>query len=319
MNGIYSLARIVVVVALLISCTPRDKLYSEKYWVKTSDADIYSGPNVMSKKLASVKSGDEVFCRAERSLSNVPKGWLEVRYAPKSYGYIERERLADKAMMDELKSLMASVEGKQVQANSIIDKRSRFRIGPSRDAPVIEFLRNAQKADIYGRVVTMREVKGEKKKDVWYKVRLEDGRVGYVYTANLSPTPPAALSRYTEGRTAVSWQSLRTREDKETGRSGEEYITTYRSAGPDIGADFNRVEVYTYDPKSGQYATAFAKNKIKGVLPVNVIDRGGDNKIFQIRQLIDGKGDKLRVQEYSFPSPIRLVREFEEDTTPAPH
>lgn len=319
MNKIFPSIYIIVMAVLLVSCTSKDSLYSEKFWVKTSTANTYSRASVLSKEISSFKFMDEVLGRENKPASNIPEDWLEIKLGPKSYGYIERGKLADKTIMDKLKLLTAGVEGKQVQAKGIIDKKSFFRIGPSRDAAVIEFLRKSQNADVFGRFVTMRKVKGDEKKDVWYKVRLESGQVGYVYTGNFSFTPPGSIGRYTESRRAVSWQLLRTRDNGETNMAGDEYITTYRSTTFDIGADFDRVEVYTYDPKSGQYATAFARSKLKGILPVNVIAADGSNKIFQIRQLIEGKNDKLLVQEYSFPPPIKLVREYEEETTPAPH
>lgn len=309
-------------IALMFSmaCTSTsDSFYVDRFWIMTSKADVYSLPNPMSRLLETLKFGDEVLGRDKKPMSNTPKDWLQIRVGQKDYGYVERSKLADQALMNEVNALIASVKDKQPQATGTVSKRSRFRLSPGRDAKLLEFLKDSQNAEIYERVVLLIKEKNKDRKEIWYKVRLEDGRVGYAYTANLNFIPPTDLNQYTQSRKIVAWQLLRTREDAEAGVTGRDYIAAYIQAGIDTGSDFTRVELYTFDLKSKQYSTAFAKSGLKGILPLNIIDDGNDKKIIQLKQLVKGRNDKLLVQEYSFPNPIKLVRQYEEDTTPMPH
>ena len=97
--------------------------------------------------------------------------------------------------------------------------KANFRLEPGREPEVVDVLQPSKKLEMYQRVVTLRRLPGPSsdvaargrppeqvaeedpgasmnpsdelvKKDVWYKVKLEDGRVGYIYTHNINSPHP---------------------------------------------------------------------------------------------------------------------------------
>ena len=88
---------------------------------------------------------------------------------------------------------------------------------------------------------------------------------------------------------------------------------TYWSVGSDVDTDFTRVELYTYEPRSKQYATALAKSGLYGLLPVTITDAGNARKLIEIREHPHGDAQKIHVMQYSYPSPIKIVKEYVEN------
>lgn len=318
MRGSYIFLAVFVAVASLMGCGRRDELYGDKFRVITAKVDAYERPNVLSKVVATYKYNDELAGRDKKPRFNTPDDWLEIQVAPKVVGFVERSAIADAAIQEKLKTLADSVKDKQVQASGITKKKSRFRISPERNGQLIETLKEPVKFDMYEKVVI--ETAGDKgpKREFWYKVKLQDGRVGYLYMFNVEFTPPGDIKMYTENRKPVSWYLLRERKDEVTGNTGRDYLVSYISLGRE-GIDFNRIELYTNEIKSGRYATAFARGDLKGILPIDIVKNDDGTIVFRFRQLIKDKKDKLLVQEYSFPSPIKMIREYEEDAAPVPH
>jgi hypothetical protein len=72
-------------------------------------------------------------------------------------------------------------------------------------------------------------------KDIWYKVRLRDGL-------------------YTHFRRTMAWLKLRSVKGQ-GGESINDYVVAYATPGVDLGADFDRIEIYYW--AGGQYQTAF--------------------------------------------------------------
>lgn len=306
---------VLVFVALLIgACTnPEISKYEDQFWVTTSKADVYSKPTVLSKIIQTYKFNDTVFGLDKKPKYSTPKEWLEIKLGPGNYGFVERNKLGNKAFVDQLNAMKAATEGLVVQAKGLIGKKASIKTEPSRVSRTIETLKEPQIAQIYGRMIKARDEKTPDKKDIWYKIQLEDGRVGYITSSNITLTPPNEINVYTQIRNPVSWHELRTVENKETGTSGKDYIVAYASIGLDMDTDFSRIELYSYDAKSGKYSTSLARSGLAGVLPIEIIDNGDGRKSIKIRQKAKGKEGKLFVQEYSFPSPIKIVKEYEED------
>jgi hypothetical protein len=141
------------------------------------------------------------------------------------------------------------------------------------------------------------------RKEVWYKVRLADGRVGYIYTRNLKFEPPPELTEYTQFRPTLAWLKLRRIESEGFGGVNE-YLVAYATPGVNFGADYDRVEIYTWDGK--RYQTAFARSSLRGILPIPVIHEGNE-VYFELRELDAKQPGQLFVRRYHFPHPIKEV------------
>lgn len=300
-----------VVLAGLAGCTTDMGQYPDKYWVTASKANVYKKADNFSDAVTTIKFGDELFGKAEKLRYATPKDWLEVM-AGGQHGFVELKNIGDQAKTDKMRELMDSVKDRQLEATGTTSKKFRIRMAPAKDAELIEYSKEPQGVEIFSRTVNSYEEKGERRKETWYLARLADGRVGYISSLNITLTPPGELGQYTQSRRTVSWYLLRTKEDGETGKVGRDYLATYAGTAISPDADFDRVEMYNFDIKKDAYSTSFAKSGLKGRLPVTIIDNGDGNKTIQIRTIAKGKEGKFLVQEYSYPQPIKVVREYEE-------
>ncbi|MFA5812127.1 MAG: SH3 domain-containing protein, partial [bacterium] len=243
------------------ACDPKNKGF-EHYWVISQEVDVVTLAHTENKVLGTLKFGDEVLGRKPNLGAVFPKQWLEVKFG-NGRGYVDRTNLGDKAMIDEMNNLIASVKESQVQGVGETRKRIPLRLRPSSSSPLIEIIKKPAKVEVFERAVVEKEKKGTSGKEVWYKVRVEDGRIGYVPDM-ISLVTPSELNQYTAAREAVAWREIDEKEDPATGAKGKEYIVAYLSAGTPIDVDFSRIELYTYDPKSSQYATSLAKGGLLG-------------------------------------------------------
>ncbi len=301
---------ILVLLTLATACNPKNKGF-EHYWVISQELDVLTSAPRERKVAGTLKFGDEVVGREPNLGAVIPKEWLEIKFGD-GRGFVDRTHLGDKAMIDEMNGLIASVKESQVQATGETRKKTPFRLRPSTSSQMIELLKKPAKVEVFERVVVDKEKKGTSGKDVWYKVRLEDGRTGYVPDV-ISLSTPGALDQYTAARETVAWRELGEKEDPASGSKGKEYIVAYISAGTPVDVDFSRIELYTFDPKSRQYATSLAKGGILGKLPITVKDGDDGMKIIEVRLLAKDKPGKFLIQEYSYPKPIKMIREYETD------
>ena len=301
---------LLALLAMLPSCGKKADGFTSS-WVISKKLEVYPHPKKEGDILKTLSFGDEVRVREPNLGSWVGKQWIEVAY-DRIRGFADRTNLGDEATIGEMKELAAGAKESQVQGAGETYKKTPFRLGPAADARQVEVLKDPERIEILERIIIDQEGRGKTGKAVCYKVRLEDGRVGYI-SDRFRLVPPAALNAYTAARKAVAWRELGEKRDPASGAKGKEYIVAYTSAGLPIDIDFSRIELYTVDPKTGQYGTTLAKSALQGKLPLVVKDGAGGGKIVEIRQVAKGKPDKLLVEEYSYPNPVKMVKAYEID------
>lgn len=313
-------AGVLCLVALLLSicsCQNEDSSYRDHFWVISGTANIYKRPSRIGQIIGELKFGEEILCKEKMPGPMVPEDWLEAK-SGENYGYVMKDNMADKELFAEINDMMEAAKKTAVQASGMTKKKTSLRMKPDNNSKTIELLKEPQKAEVFERIVNETEGKGGKKKHVWYKVRLDDGRVGYISGSAIALMPPKEIGMYTQIRVPVSWYMLQEKNDPATGNSGRDYLVTYSSVGSGIDTDFTRIELYTYDPKSGQYSTSLAKSGLYGRLPVVITEGEKGGKLIEIAEYPKGNQSKLHIMQYSFPSPIRVVKETTEDIKATP-
>jgi len=308
MSRISHAAILVVLSVFVSSCQPVDQ-YQDQFWVISDSAKIYERPDTISKLLLEFKFGAEVSCREKNPSYSVAKGWVEAKSGEVS-GFMEKRGIAGKEMYEAIRGLMDEAKDAAVQATGLTRKKASLRLKPEKEAFVIGRLKEPAQALVLERLVVTVAEKEKATKQVWYKIRLDDGRAGFVARSDLQLIPPSELNAYTDVRTPVSWYELGEKKDPATGEKGRDYLVTYSSVGSDVGADFTRVEIYIYDLRTKQYATALAKSGLYGKLPVRITDEGDNRKIIDIQEHPKGDEKKIHVMQYTYPSPIKLVKEY---------
>lgn len=303
---------LILSIFFLLSCQSVADKYQDQFWVISDRAILYARPSITSKQLKELKFNTLILGRDKNPSASTPKGWLEAKFGD-VYGFLERKGIAGEEFYKQIKGMTDSEKDAPVHGAGITGKKVALRLKPENGAAAIQLLKEPTEVDILERILVTAGEKEKAKKQIWYKVRVPDGRVGFVTKNNLKLTPPPELNVYTEVRTPVTWYKLGDKLDPQTEQKVSEYLVTYSSVGSDIATDFTRIELYTCDPKSKQYATNLARSNLYGILPVKITEAENGGKIIEIREHPKGNKGKIHVIKYSYPSPIKIISESVED------
>ena len=152
------------------------------------------------------------------------------------------------------------------------------------------------------------------RKDVWYKVKLEDGRVGYIYTHNIKFTPPPDIAKMVPFMRLLAWRTISTTDDPDMG-SKNNYVAAYAPIGKDAGCDYTRIYNMNWSRRSKRHVIGM-QIKLPGVLPITNYHFEGKPG-FSVRYLHPTNKDKLVLKSYVlYRGRLRAVSEEE---IPNPH
>lgn len=280
---------------------------------------------------------------AETSVQLVNKigEFYRVRMRDGREGYVEQKEIGGEEIIQKTQELRRSIEGMPVQAEGMTKNKANFRLQAGREHEIIEVLPPDRKLEVYERVVTLRRTNpgpalgrgrtasptavaeetasnvepgsDDLKKDVWYKVKIEDGRVGYIYTQNLKLTPPADIASYLAHEVPhlrlVGWRTVNTTDDPDRGAVNN-YIVAFAPIGKDPGCDYTHLYFFTWSSKIQRRVMSW-RVRLHGVLPIsNYLAEGKPG--FSIRYLHPSKNDKLVLSNFVYASGrVRKVGEEE--------
>lgn len=275
---------------------------------------------------------------AETSLHLMDKigEYYRVRMRDGREGYVEQKVIGGEEIILRTKELRSSIEGLPVQAEGITKNKANFRLQAGREHEVIEVLPPDRKLEVYERVVTVRRTNPgpgrgrtpaqattldepasngdagseDLKKDVWYKVKIEDGRVGYIYTHNLKLTPPDDIAREVPFMRMVGWRTVTTTDDPDRGAMNN-YIVAYAPFGRDPGCDYTRLYFMNWVAKGSRRLITW-RVRLSGVLPITNYQFEGKPG-FSIRYLHPSKKDKLVLASFVVLSAGRVRKVGEEE------
>lgn len=253
--------------------------------------------------------------------------WYRVRTRDGGEGYLEQKVIGGQEIIQKTHNLRRSIEGLPPQGEGITKTKANFRLEPGRQHEVIEVLPPGKKLEVYERVVTLRRdpPPGERsaaksrggsqqvaledspsveegsdealRKDVWYKVKIEDGRVGYIYTHNMALTPPEDIAKAVPFMRMVAWRAVNSTDDPERGAKNN-YIVAYAPIGKDAGCDYTRLYFMSWSPRLHTRTIGW-QQKITGVLPITNYHFEGKPG-FSVRSLHPSKKDKLVLTSFVF-------------------
>lgn len=268
--------------------------------------------------------------------------WYRVRTRDGREGYLEHKVVGGQDIIVKTNDLRKSIEGMPAQAEGITKTRANFRLDPGRGHEVIEVLPPGKKFEVYERVVTVRgpgsadasaSTRGRTplpnavseeaspddssgdgaKKDVWYKVKIEDGRVGYLYTHNMKLTPPEDIERAVPFMRLVAWRTVNSKDDPDQGAKSN-YIVAYAPIGKDPGCDYTRLYFMNWSVKLKRRVIGW-QLRLVGILPITNYHFEGKPG-FSVRFLHPTKKDKLVLASFVFAK--GHVRKVSEEEIPNP-
>jgi hypothetical protein len=267
--------------------------------------------------------------------------WFRIRTREGREGYLDQKLVGGKEIILKTQELRKSIEGMPAQAEGVTKTRANFRLEPGREHEIIEVLPPGKKFEVYERVVTTRsnsaaksvsaggrgeglssaaedasrgdETSDDVKKDVWYKVKIEDGRVGYLYTHNMKLTPPEDIARAVPFMRIVAWRSINVTDDPDRGAKNN-YVVAYAPIGKDPGSDYSRLYLMNWSSKLNRRNINW-QVPISGILPITDYHFEGKPG-FSVRYLHPSKKGKLVLASYVFSG--GKVRKISEEEIPSP-
>jgi hypothetical protein len=247
--------------------------------------------------------------------------WYRVRTRDGREGYLDHKMVAGEEIILKTQQLRRSIEGMPVQAEGVVRNKANFRLTPGRQHQVLDLLPPGKKFEMYERVVTLRQnpmlsrrvaaggTEGEAgkrsdevadendsglddlvKKDVWYKVKLEDARVGYIYTHNIRFTPPEDIERLVPFMRVLAWRTVSVTDDPDRGAKNN-YVAAYAPVGKDPGCDYTRLYLMNWSKRLKRHVIVW-KLRRPGILPITNYHFEGLPG-FSVRFLHPSKRDKL--------------------------
>jgi hypothetical protein len=266
--------------------------------------------------------------------------YYRVRTRDGREGYLEQRIVGGEEIILRTQELRKSIEGMVSQADGITKTKANFRLYPGREREVIEVLPQGQKYEVFERVVTVRRDSSDKasakgktvgdrsaadesyssdeygedaKKDVWYKVKMEDGRVGYLYTHNMKLSPPEDIGRAVPFMRLVAWRSVNMADDPDLGAKNN-YVVAYAPIGKDAGCDFTRLYFMNWSPRLKRRTISWQLG-VNGILPITNYHYEGKPG-FSVRYLHPSKKEKLVLA--SFVLTKGSIKKVSEEEIPNP-
>jgi hypothetical protein len=269
---------------------------------------MHEGPDRLSPQVAILTYGQQVLAIPKKS-PKVFGGWTEVYLDRDRSGFVKDSTLGTPEIMETFRGLKQSIAGMEPQASGVTTAPTYLRLEPGREGKVIEKLPKGTRFEVFQRQAAFPKRPNEGfiyapiRKEVWYKVRLADNRVGYIFTKNFKLEPPFEILKYTQFRRVMAWLKLRTVTGESFG-SVPEYLVAYASQDGDFGADFDRIEAYFWD--GDRYQTALVLRSLRGILPIRVV-RQDKETYFEFTELDPAHKKQVIVQRYPYAYPFKKV------------
>jgi hypothetical protein len=291
------------------------KKFEPRDGITTRRSPIYQTANPNSEILGHVPAETPV-----RLVDRIGD-WYKARTRDGREGYLNASVVAGKEIIRQTRALKRSIEGMPVQAEGVIKNKANFRLEPGRKPKVMDLLRPGLKLEIFERVVTIKEspliqdpqgsggLQGNPidlpeedeqdetrlRKDVWYKVKLEDGRVGYVYTHNIQFTPPDEIAKIVPYMRVLAWRPISVTDDPDRGAKNN-YVAAYAPVGKDPGCDYTHLYLIMWSKRYKRHDNRWWI-RLSGVLPIGNFSFEGKPG-FSVRYLHPSKPDKLVMAGY---------------------
>lgn len=269
---------------------------------------VHERPDRLSPPIARLSYGSPVFALYSK-LPPDKSAWTEIQWKEKGSAFVRSDALGTAEIASVLLALAESLSGKEVQAVGVTTTPTFLRLEPGRQGKPVEKLAAGTAFAMYQRQAILLKKSDDAyglekpRKEIWYKVKLKDGRVGYIFSKNFKLEPPSAISHYANSRKPMAWKSLGTAKSPDAG-GAEDYVVAYATPDSDFGADFNRIEIYSW--KNGGYQTAFVRGSLRGILPLKVVNEEG-TVFIEITELDPARQGHVIVSRYQYGYPYKKV------------
>ena len=238
-------------------------------------------------EMATVNAEHASLRSRDSNTSRTLKGrWYRVRLGD-TEGWMDTSTLLTTTMRKHIQENANSAKNQIPQNTGRLGQDSNLRVDPGRSTALLRRVPARTAVEVLERRTVPREdLPG--RVDSWLKVRTSPTEVGWLLSGFVDFDVPAGIAPYTEDYTYSAVKILNAIEDPVAGNVSW-YVVGERRPGTDPNLDFVCIRVFTWNARKQRYETAFRKQGLRGVYPLEV-SRTAANSTFRVYELsADGK------------------------------
>ena len=270
---------------LVTACSGNTATGITQATVNAEHASLRSRDSATSRTLKVLDPGTKVDVLEQQGR------WYRVRLGEME-GWMDASTLLTDSMRDHIQESINSAIGQMAQNTGVLTEGGNLRVDPGRNTAVLRKLPERTAVEVLERRTIPREdIKG--RPDAWLKVRTSPTEVGWLLSIFVEFDVPEGIAPYTEDYIYSTVKTLNEIDDPVAGLI-RWYIVGERRPGGDPELDFTGVRVFTWNKSKQRYETAFRKQGLRGVYPLEV-SRDADKPTFRFYELsADGKTKQPR-------------------------
>ena len=269
----------------LAACSPKGPPSLGEATVNVRNASLRSRDSSTSRTLRVLEPGMKVEILEQQG------NWYRVRLGEME-GWMSSSTLLTDAMRDHIQEGVSAAIGQVPQNTGTLARDANLRVDPGRNTAVLRLVPERSPVEVLERRTIPKEG-GPGRPDAWLKVRTSPTEIGWLLATFVEFDVPEGIAPYTEDYIYSAVKTLNSIEDPVAGTI-RWYVVGERRPGSDPELDFTGIRVFTWNMRKQRYETAFRKQGLRGVYPLEV-ERVANNPTFRIYELdADGKTKQRR-------------------------
>jgi len=282
---IMSFALVSVLLVPLAACSPKGPPSLGEATVNVRNASLRSRDSSTSRTLRVLEPGMKVEILEQQG------SWYRVRLGEME-GWMSASTLLTDAMRDHIQEGVNASIGQVPQNTGTLTRDANLRVDPGRNTAVLRLVPERSPVEVLERRTVPKEG-GPGRADAWLKVRTSPTEIGWLLSTFVEFDVPEGIAPYTEDYVYSAVKTLNSIEDPVSGTI-RWYVVGERRPGSDPELDFTGIRVYTWNMRKQRYETAFRKQGLRGVYPLEV-GQVANNPTFRFYELdADGKTKQRR-------------------------
>ena len=198
--------------------------------------------------------------------------WYRVRLGDIE-GWMEVSTLLTDDMRNHIQESVNSAINQTPQNTGTLTQDGNLRVDPGRNTAILRRLVARSPVEVLERKTVPRD-DAPGRPDAWLKVRSSPTEVGWLLSSFVEFDVPEGIAPYTEDYGYSAVKALEDIDDPVAG-TVHWYVVGERKPGADPHLDFTGIRVFTWNTKKQRYETAFRKQGLRGVYPLEVSKSAG--------------------------------------------
>jgi SH3-like domain-containing protein len=248
------------------ACGPKSAPAQQQATVNKEHASLRVRDSATSKTLKVLEPGEHVEVLEQQGR------WYRVRLGDVE-GWMEVSTLLTDDMRNHIQESVNSALNQIPQNTGTLTQDGNLRVDPGRNTAILRRLVARAPVEVLERKTVPRD-DAPGRFDAWLKVRSSATEVGWMLSSSVEFDVPEGIAPYTED---YAYSAVKTLQDIDDPIAGTVhwYVVGERKPGTDPALDFTGIRVFTWNTKKQRYETAYRKQGLRGVYPLEVSKDAG--------------------------------------------